>query len=337
MATKKKSFAPKKTLNDHHQNVANELIEKIKSGTAPWQKPWEPGQVGGSPQNAVTGKEYRGGNRLWLEMQQPGNDPRWCTYKQAQSVNAQVRKGEKGTTIVHWKFDKEQVKRDVNGKPVKDSTGKTIKEKVALERPIALMATVFHASQIDGLPEWQSSEKNDDKSKFERHERCETILANSGANITHENGDRAFYRPSSDAIVLPEKEQFHSPDGYYATALHELGHWTGHPSRLDRDLAHPFGSEGYAKEELRAEISSLMIARELGVGHDPEQHASYVGSWLKVIENDPAEVYRAAKDADAITNYVMEFEHSKEHEVTETVDKEQSQPVIEEPDFEIGE
>lgn len=320
---RKVSNKPKKTATDHYENVANELIERIKEGTAPWQKPWEPGEEPPSPFNPVTGNKYSGGNRLTLEMAAPdgGSDPRWLTYKGAQSVGAQVRKGERATPIVYWKFEDEKTKLDAQGKPVRNDQGEIVKEKVKLERPMCLFSSVFHASQIDGLEPWNPPEKAP-QSDFERHERCEAILANSQADIRHESGDRAFYRPSTDSITLPEKGQFKSPDAYYATALHELGHWTGHESRLDRDLAHSFGSEGYAKEELRAEISSMMIARELGVGHDPGQHASYVESWVKVLQDDPSEIFKAAKDADKITAFVMEFDLEKENQ-SEVTSKDQ--------------
>ena len=116
---------------------------------------------------------------------------------------------------------------------------------------------------------------------------------------------------------MPERGQFPSADNYYATALHELGHWTGHPSRLDRDLSNPFGSEGYAKEELRAEISSMILGNELGIGHDPGQHVAYVGSWIKVLQEDPLEIFRAAADAEKIQAFVLAFEQQQvqDHQV----------------------
>ncbi|MDT7953494.1 MAG: zincin-like metallopeptidase domain-containing protein, partial [Acetobacteraceae bacterium] len=145
-------------------------------------------------------------------------------------------------------------------------------------------------------------------SEWERHQKAEAILANSGVPIRHVPGDRAFYRLTEDTITLPERGQFPSGDGYYATALHELGHATGHPSRLARDMAHPFGSEGYAREELRAEIASLMLGEQLGIGHDPGQHVAYVGSWIKALQQDPREIFRAAADAEKITKLVRSFE-----------------------------
>ncbi len=117
---------------------------------------------------------------------------------------------------------------------------------------------------------------------------------------------------------MPSKGQFDTADNYLATALHELAHASGHPSRLNRDLAHPFGSEGYAKEELRAEIASLMIGDQLGIGHDPGQHAAYVKSWVKVLEEDPKEILRAARDADKISGYVLGLEKERS---TENIEK----------------
>ncbi|TOK33231.1 DNA primase, partial [Vibrio parahaemolyticus] len=166
-------------------------------------------------------------------------------------------------------------------------------------------ATVFNGEQIDGMPPLEQKEKTQ---TWDAVERAEHILKASGANIRHGEHDRAFYRPSTDSIHLPDKEQFPTADNYYATALHELGHWTGHSSRLDRDMAHPFGSEGYAKEELKAECFSLIMGDELGIGHDPEQHAAYVGSWIKALQDDPLEIFRATSDAEKMSNYVLAFE-----------------------------
>jgi hypothetical protein len=146
---------------------------------------------------------------------------------------------------------------------------------------------------------------------WDRHEQAEALLLASGAEIRHDQADRAFYRPATDRIHLPERGGFKTADAYYATAMHKLGHWTGHPTRLDRDLAHPFGSEGYAKEELRAEIASLMLGDELGMGHDPGQHAAYVKTWIKNQQEDPKEILRAAKDADRITAFILDFERGR--------------------------
>jgi len=294
---------------EYAEEVAGRIVEQLRQGTAPWQKPWKPGELR-LPYNAATGKEYRGMNTIWLHMQ-GYDDPRWMTYKQAKAAGAQVRKGSRGTRIIYWKFYDEQPMTDAQGRPVLDDEGKPRKVRVELERPRVFTAVVFNAQQIDGLPPMEAKPIGPD---LERHARAEAILSNSGAKIAHVEGDRAFYRPSIDSITLPARHQFGSADAYYATALHELGHWTGHESRLNRDLSHPFGSEGYAREELRAEIASLMLGERLEIGHDPGQHAAYVASWIKVLENDPREIFRAAADAEKINRYVMAFELERARE-----------------------
>lgn len=288
-----------------HEVVAEKLIEQLKQGTAPWQMPWKAGDGGGMmPFNPTTGKRYKGINAIHL-LSQGRDDQRWLTFNQAKAAGAQVRKGEKSTSIQYWKFEEEQTKRDDNNKPVLDGNGDPVKVRVRLERPKMFMANVFNAEQIDGLPLYQKPVQT-----WSALERAETILQASGADIRH-GGDRAYYRPSTDNIQLPDKAQFPSADNYYATALHELGHWTGHGSRLDRDLSHPFGSEGYAKEELRAEIASMILGDELGIGHDPGQHASYVRSWIKALQNDPLEIFRAASDAEKIQTFVLGLEQQQ--------------------------
>src|SRR5690606_8030435 len=243
-----------KSRKSYHEQVAESLIAQLKQGTAPWQKPWQPGDpLLSFPHNPTTQKRYRGINALYL-MSQDYADPRWLTYKQAAGLGAQVRKGEKSTWIQYWKFTDERIKQDDNGKLVFDGNGKPLKEIVKLERPRVFYASVFNAEQIDNLPELVIAPPT-----WDPIERAEQILQLSSAAIEHGEYDRAFYRPHTDRIHLPHRHQFETPDRYYATALHELGHWTGHESRLNRDLAHPFGSEGYAKEELRAEIASMLL------------------------------------------------------------------------------
>jgi len=283
------------------ETVAQKLIEQLKEGTAPWQKPWEPGQPGTFlPVNPTTGKRYRGINAIQL-MSQGRSDQRWMTYKQASAVGAQVRKGEQGTPIQYWKFSDEQIKTDPDGKPVLDAQGEIVKHLLKLERPRVFMATVFNAEQIEGLSPLQPRKAH----VWSAVERAEGILQASGAVIRHGEQDRAFYSQATDTIHMPGKGQFRAADNYYATALHELGHWSGHALRLDRDLSHPFGSQGYAKEELRAEIASMILGDELGIGHDPGQHAAYVGSWIKALQEDPLEIFRAAADAEKIQDYVL--------------------------------
>ena len=236
---------------DYVEQVAGALIEQLKAGTAPWVKPWQPGERF-MPYNPTTGNEYHGMNALWLMSRAENHgygDTRWMTYRQALESGAQVRKGEKGTAIQYWKWQGLEPVRDADGKPVLDAEGNKVRQLVRYERPRVWSAAVFNATQIDGLP---PPSERPALAAWERHEKAEAILANAGAAIRHVPGDRAFYRLAEDTITLPARNQFPTADGYYATALHELGHWTGHPSRLARDLAHPFGSEGYAREELVA-------------------------------------------------------------------------------------
>ena len=294
MATVKKPF---------HEIVAEKLIKQLEAGTAPWQRPWNPGEASTFlPYNPVTDNRYKGINALVL-LSHNRDDQRWMTYKQATDAGAQVRKGEKGTGIQYWKFVDEHNQKDDTGKPLVDKQGKPVKETVKLERPRVFFATVFNAEQIEGLPPIQRQAQT-----WNPLERAEAILAVSGVPIHYNGKGRAFYRPLTDSIHLPDREQFPSAENFYATALHELGHSTGHPDRLNRDLSHPFGSEGYAKEELRAEIASMILGDELGIGHDSNQHAAYVGSWIKALKEDPLEIFRAAADAEKIQAYVLGLE-----------------------------
>jgi putative DNA primase/helicase len=303
---------------DYAWKVANELIDQLEQGTAPWQKPWQPGERF-MPYNPTTGKDYRGGNSMWL-MAQGYADARWMTYRQATAEGAQVRKGEHGTQIQYWIVHGAEPVTDAQGKPVRGEDGKPLTREVEYERPRVKTFTVFNGEQIDGLTpapprtveEWQ------------RHQRAEAIMSGSGADIEHQAGNKAYYQPSADKIVMPERRQFPGADGYYSTALHELGHWTGAPDRLNRDLAHPFGSESYAREELRAEIASLMLGTEIGIGHDPSRHAAYVGSWIKVLENDPQEIFRAAADAEKITAMLRGFERAQEQGEEQRLEQQQA-------------
>lgn len=297
-----------KSKKAYHQEFAETIIEELKNGTAPWIRPWKAGEL--QPAfNPVSGTVYRGINQLMLG-NNDFNDPRFMTYKQATEQGWQVKRGSKSQPIVFWQLSQERTLTDEDGKPVLDEDGNKQKTAVLLERPIVRFANVFHASQIEGIPEWDGREIT-----WNPDERAEKILTNSEAKLIHDQRDRAFYRPSTDEIHMPSKAAFDSPDKYYSTALHELGHWTGHPTRLDREGG-PFGSELYAREELRAEISSWMISAELGLPHDPEQHLSYVDSWIKALEKDPFEIVRACQDAEKIKNYNLRLERGKNQEKT---------------------
>ncbi len=313
-----------KARRSFHEQVAESLIEQLKSGTAPWQKPWKPGNpLLSFPHNPTTGKLYRGINALYL-MSKERSDPRWLTYKQAADMGAQVRKGEQSTTVQYWKFTEQRDKTDSNGKPVIGNDGKPVRETVKLQRPRVFYAAVFNAGQIDNMPGLVI-----EPVQWNPVERAERILEACGVVIEHGEFDRACYIPKLDKVRLPHKHQFETSDRYYATALHEIGHSSGHETRLNRDIEHPFGSEGYAREELRAEIASMMIGATLAIGHDPGQHAAYVASWIKVLQEDPKEIFRAAADAEKIKDYVLALEKQQEQVAQQAIETDKIKPAFE--------
>ena len=289
-----------------HEEFANKIIERLQEGTAPWQVPWTPGKTMLAPHNPASGTVYRGMNRVHLALS-GYDDPRWMTLKQANDQGYSILPGSKATPVVYFQFTEEKDKLDKEGKPVLDADGKPEKEKVELDKPIVRFAHVFNAEQVDGIPPLQLTDK---AYEWEPIEKAENILAASGAAIKYDQSNRAFYRRMEDAIHLPPKENFDAPDKYYATALHELGHWTGEEKRLNREFG-PFGSEKYAREELRAEIASWMLGQEIGIGHDPGQHAAYVQSWIQALKEDPYEIVRACRDAEKIKEYVFDLERKK--------------------------
>lgn len=304
--------AEKKAL---HVEVAEKLIEALKAGTAPWQKPWNSKGLPAFfqlPYNAVTGNRYQGINTLSLIMS-GRSDPRWMTFKQADDNGWQIKKGSKNTSIQYIKLYEQRTKRDEQGKVVKDENGNSVKITVKLNRPIITTFAVFNAEQVNGIPELVMPDIS--TLGWQPLERAEQLLKNSGADIQHIAGNRAFYSPFRDNITMPLKQQFDEPGKYYATALHELGHWTGHESRLDRSLLNKFGTKEYAREELRAEIASLLIGDELRIGHDPSQHTAYVESWIGILTDHPFEIHSAAADAEKIYTYLLDLERKRNMEL----------------------
>ena len=303
MSPREQSNSAALAKRDHRQEVTDSIVKMLEDGVAPWQKPWE---SAGLPFNPTTDKAYRGGNAIHLMatgLSRGYEDPRWMTYKQAAENGWQVQKGEKGTHIEFWEVKAKPEEK--NGELIRNSSGEAAKENQS--RLIHRVYTVFNAKQIDGVPAFEREQR----SAFESVQSGDRILTNSGAKITHDQRDSAFYRPSTDSIHLPPKDAFEDAPGYYGTALHELAHWTGHPSRLNRPTlndSYRFGDLNYAKEELRAELASVFIAAEVGVPHDPANHAAYVGSWIKALKEDKNEIFRAAHDASAATDFVLSLE-----------------------------
>jgi antirestriction protein ArdC len=303
---------PKSTPRDFRQEVTDNIITLLEQGAAPWQKPWDDSMS--MPMNPTTGKAYRGGNVIHLlavGMSRGLSDPRWMTYKQAQEKGWQVRKGERGTQIEFW-----DVKRTADGQPIPQAPEGEGNPEQRQSRLIHRVYTVFNASQVEGVPPIAVVVRE----PFEVVEAGERILSHSGAAILHDQNRRAFYNRRTDSIHLPQKTLFPDAESYYGTALHELGHWTGHPSRLDRSTltqSYTFGDTNYAQEELRAELASLFLAAERGIPHDPMNHAAYVGSWIKALKSDKNEIFRAAADASKMTDYLLDLEQKKAEELAQ--------------------
>ncbi len=303
---------------DAHRKFADAIIDLVRRGAAPWQRPWGPGERA-LPRNVATGRRYAGGNSVALAAQQQRRgyvDARWGTYRQIQARGGQVRKGQRGTRILSFRDRRRVAVRDERGRSVRDENGRRLHRTEALAVPRIRQYTVFNAEQADGLP---APERADGRasSLWTAHRSAEAVMADSRVPVRHMAGDRAMYDLERDRIVLPERAQFASANQYYQTALHELGHSTGHPDRMNRDtliegVEAGFGSIPYAREELRAEISAMMTGDRVGVGHDPRRGAAYVEGWIQVLENDPLEIRRAAADAWRISDYVLARRRERE-------------------------
>lgn len=301
-----------------YEEVAEKLIEALEKGTSPFQKPWDnDNRLFEFPYNPVTNKPYRGINAWWL-MLQGHDDPRWLTFKQAQSMDWQVAKGAKAKTINYFSNTIDKIKLDSNKKPVLDENGNKVKIRVVLDTPIISTAKVFNAKDIIGIPPIELKEEHE----WNANKEIDKIIKNTGVNLSH-GGNSAFYNPIVDRIQMPKKQQFPTQQEYYSTLLHELGHWTGHKSRLDRPILNRFGTMDYAKEELRAEISSLMLESKFKLPHNFDNHAAYIKSWVSILKDEPIEIMKASADAQKIMDYVLEFEHKKA-QVIEVNSNEQS-------------
>ena len=262
------------------------------------------------PANVDTDRSYRGGNSLHLaavQQERGYGDVRWGTYRQIQARGGQVRKGETGTRILSFQDKKRTQVTDERGRPRRDGEGKRVYRYERLKAPFVRQYTVFNAEQADGLPARSTPTP---EPLWKTHQEAERVLEDGGVPIRHVAGDRAFYHLNRDEVVLPDRGQFPSANHYYQTALHELGHSTGHPERMNREtlvegIKTGFGSPDYAKEELRAEISAMMTGERVGVGHDPSRGAAYVEGWIAALEEDPREIRRAAADAQKISDFVL--------------------------------
>jgi antirestriction protein ArdC len=283
---------------DVYSRVTATIIASLEAGVRPWQKPWNAVHAAGNivrPLRA-NGQPYRGINvlLLWGEALEKGyNAPIWMTYKQAATMGAQVRKGEHGSLVVYAdKFTKTET--DAQGHEA--------------EREIPFMKgyTVFNVEQVEGLPAHFYA-KAEAPHPADRIPAVEAFTAATGATIQH-GGNRAFYAPSRDLVQMPPRESFRDAESYAATLVHELTHWTAHPSRLARELGKRFGDQAYAAEELIAEMGSAFLCADLGISPEVrDDHASYLAHWLDVLKKDSHAIFTAASQAQRAADYLHSF------------------------------
>ncbi|MFW7525640.1 ArdC family protein [Vibrio ostreicida] len=272
---------------DIYQQVTDQIIEALESGVKPWVCPWDVTHDSGLPLNASTGNYYSGINIILLWVSAGMNQfssSQWLTYKQAEALGGNIIKGERGTRITFYKtYEKETEKGEI--------------EKI----PVIKQHTVFNLDQTQGIDAEQPMKREE----VESLAYVEDFFNATGASI-HYGGQKAFYRRSTDEIILPEKSRFHSTADLVATLSHEVGHWTGARHRLDRIKGKVFGDEDYAAEELVAELFSAYSMADLGVTGDV-QHECYIANWLQALKNDKRYVFKAASQASKAHKYVLDL------------------------------
>ena len=280
------------TGKDIKQQVTDRIIAIMERGTEAWQKTWKAAAGAGFPSNASSGKAYQGINIviLWAAAQDAGYaSSKWLTYKQAAALGATVRKGERGTGIVF--YSPLQIEDEATGE----------------EKEICMLKSfvVFNIAQIDGLPV-ETLETDMTPEPFSPHELAERVIGGSGASIEF-GGNQPCYVPSLDVVRMPHPESFKTAENYYTTMAHELSHWTGHSSRLDRNLKGKCGTADYAREELCAELTAAFLSAHFGmIDGSIEQHASYLDSWLKVLKEDKCAIFQAASAAQKAYDYLLD-------------------------------
>lgn len=285
-----------------YAEVTDRIIAELEAGRFPWVQPWaSTGPSLGLPKNAATKRPYAGINILvlWGAVIEGGYPSQhWLTFRQALALGGSVRKGERGATVFYADrfIPKEAVQRALE-------TGEEQGAVAFLKR-----FTVFNVTQCDGLPE-DAGAVSSPLPERQIVPEAEALVAATGADFRI-GGDRAFYVPSADFIQVPPQPAFFDQINYYRTCFHELGHWTGHPSRLNRDLSGARGSNPYAREELVAELSSAFICASLGIA-PTVRHADYLGSWLEVLREDSRAIFRAASQASKAADVILGFQKSQ--------------------------
>lgn len=283
---------------DVYDRITGQIVAALENGVRPWIRPWNAEHAAGRITRPLrhNGQPYTGINilSLWASATAQGFvAPIWMTYRQATELGAHVRKGEKGSPVVYA--------NSITRSETDPGTG----DEVAHEIHFLKGYTVFNVEQIEGLPAQYTQLASPRLEAPARIARAERFFATTGAALSH-GGNRAFYSPSTDSIVLPPFEAFGDVQSYYATLAHETTHWTSHPARLARDFGTKrFGSEAYAIEELVAEVAAAFLCADLDLALEPrEDHAAYIASWLEVLKNDNRAVFTAASHAQRAADFL---------------------------------
>lgn len=280
-----------------YQQVTDRIIAMLEQGVRPWNQGWNAYAGGGRPLRHG-GQGYRGANvlNLWAAAMSRGfASPYWLTYKKATELGAQVKKGAKSELA----FFVGTIKR------AEEKGGEDVERTI----PFLKSYCVFNAEEVEALaPHYYRPIERTQLGEHERHAATDLFIANTGARIEF-GGGRAYYRPSTDQICLPEFGAFDDASTYYGTTLHELTHWTGADKRLDRGKGNLFGTPEYAFEELIAELGAAFLCADLGVTAEPrEDHAAYIQGWLKALRNDPRNIFRAASMAEKAAEFLHGFQ-----------------------------
>ena len=297
MSRDKASTAAAAEKKDVYTRVTERIIADLEQGVRTWLKPWHSEHAAGRITRPLrhNGTPYRGINilLLWGEALAKGYAaPIWMTFKQAQELGGHVRKGEHGSLVVYANRITKTETNDAG-------------EDTEREIPFMKGYTVFNVEQVDGLPAHYYAQPVNPLPLSERIEAADAFMKATGATI-HHGGNSAFYAPARDVVQLPPFEAFKDKESYYATALHELTHWTKHKDRLERDFsAKRFGDTGYAREELVAELGAAFLCADLGITPDiRDDHAAYLGHWLNVLKEDKRAIFSAAAHAQRAADYL---------------------------------
>lgn len=282
---------------DVYTRVTNKIIADLEQGVRPWMKPWNAEYAAGRISKPLrhNGQPYNGINilMLWSASVSEGySAPIWMTFRQARELGANVRKGERGELVVY---------ANTITRTEENKDGEEVEHAI----PFMKGYTVFNAEQIEGLPSHYYQQEEPTLDPVQRIDHAEAFFAATGAEIRH-GGDRAYYTVTHDRVQLPPIEVFRDAESYYATLAHETTHWTRHPSRMDRDFGRKqWGDEGYAREELVAELGSAFLSADLGLTPEVrDDHSSYIESWLEVLQKDKRAIFQAAAHAQRAVDYL---------------------------------